>query len=61
MSKSPKPPLTNARFAFAVAHIARTANNAITTMVEGMWNPDFCSAPAEMYALSVVEDLEPFL
>jgi hypothetical protein len=51
--------LTNAEFAFAISHIARVANVAVTAMCEGMWkNPEFRSVPAEMYALSVIDDLD---
>jgi hypothetical protein len=49
---------SNAEFARAMAHVARTANVALTSLTEGMWNPDYCSAPADMFALSVIDDLE---
>lgn len=57
--KHPKQkPLTNAEFAFAIAHVLRTATVATVTMSEGMWNPKFCSDPAAMYAISIIDDLE---
>ena len=51
-------PLTNAEFAFAISHIMRTASIATVTMAEGMDKPEFCSAPAAVYALSIIDDLE---
>lgn len=58
MSKSSKEPYTNAEFARAMAHVARTANVALTSLTGGMWNPDYCAAPAAEFALSVIDDLE---
>ena len=49
---------TNAEFAHAIAHIGRTAGLALVSLTEGMWSPDYCAAPAEMYARSVIDDLE---
>lgn len=58
MSKSPKPIYSNADFARAVAHIMRTTSAAIVSLAGGMWNPEYCAAPADMYARSVIDDLE---
>jgi hypothetical protein len=41
-----------------MAHVARTANVALTSLTGGMWNPDYCAAPAAEFALSVIDDLE---
>lgn len=58
MKPAKQKPLTNAEFAFAIAHLLRTATVATVTMSAGMWNPEFCSAPAAMYAISIIDDLE---
>ena len=58
MAKKIAKPLTNAEFAFAISHVLRTAAIATTGMAEGMWNPDFCSDTAGVYAISVVDDIE---
>ena len=58
MKKSPRKHLSNAEFAFAISHILRLAATATVAMAEGMGNPEFCSAPAAMYASSVIDDLE---
>jgi hypothetical protein len=55
---SRKHSLTNAEFAFAISHVLRIASIATVTMVEGMNRPEFCSAPAAMFAISVIDDLE---
>ena len=49
---------TNAEFARAMAQIARTASVALVSLTGGMWNPDYCAAPAAEYAHSVIDDLE---
>ena len=49
---------SNAEFAFAISHILRLAATATVAMAEGMGNPEFCAAPAAVYALSVIDDLE---
>lgn len=56
MSKRNK--YTNAEFAHAMAHTARTVSLSLVSLTEGMWNPDYCRAPADMYARSVIDDLE---
>ena len=58
MSKSPKEPLTNAQFARYISHVCRTATTTLVTLTEGMWNSEYCAAPADMYARSVIDDLE---
>ena len=58
MSKSPKEPLTNAQFARYISHVCRTATTTLVTLTEGMWNSEYCAAPADMYARSVIVDLE---
>jgi hypothetical protein len=56
--KAKQLPLTNAEFAFAISHVLRIATIATVTMAEGMDKPEFCSAPAAMYALSIIDDME---
>jgi hypothetical protein len=58
MKRAKHPHLSNAEFAFAISHILRTASVATVTMSEGMWNPEYCSASADMFALSIIDDLE---
>lgn len=49
---------TNAALATYVANVARLSVGASAHLATGMWNPDFCSADATDYALSVCEDLQ---
>jgi hypothetical protein len=58
MKHAKQKPLSNAEFAFAISHVLRAASIATVTMAEGMWNPEFCSASAAMYAISIIDDLE---
>lgn len=58
MSKSPKQPLTNAEFTRHISRMGRTISMTLVTLTEGIWNPDYCKASADMYALSVIDDLE---
>ena len=49
---------TNADFARAMAQIERTSATLDVSLTGGMWNPDYCAAPAAEYAFSVIDDLE---
>lgn len=50
--------ITNAQFARHLARINRLTAIALAGMADGMWNPEFCEADANLLAMSVLEDLQ---
>ncbi len=48
--------MTYAQAALIIAKIGRLASKATADLAEGMWNPDFCAADAQPYAISLHDD-----
>ncbi len=51
-------PITNATLARSLGSILRGASDDMAALVEGMWNPDFCSADATEKATEMANNME---
>jgi hypothetical protein len=50
-------PFTHAVYARDVGFIMRRVAAEASSMAEGMWNPQFCSADATAYAVDFLQDI----